>query len=39
VAHRKGSLEAGKDADMVILDSKLNLAQTVVGGTIVFTRA
>ena len=39
VAHRKGSLEAGKDADIVILDSKLNVTQTIVAGKVAFTRA
>lgn len=38
VAHRKGTLEAGKDADIVILDNKLNVAQTLVGGKVAFTR-
>jgi N-acetylglucosamine-6-phosphate deacetylase len=39
LANRKGSLEAGKDADIVILDSKLNVTQTVVGGKVAFTMA
>ncbi len=39
VAKRKGSLEAGKDADITILDSKLTVTQTVVGGKEVYTRA
>jgi N-acetylglucosamine-6-phosphate deacetylase len=39
VAHRKGSLEAGKDADVVILDSKLNVTQTIVAGKVAFTGA
>jgi len=38
VAHRKGTLEAGKDADIVILDSKLNVTHTLVGGKVAFTR-
>ncbi len=37
VADRKGSLEAGKDADIVILDQQLNIVQTVVAGRIVFS--
>jgi N-acetylglucosamine-6-phosphate deacetylase len=39
VANRKGSLEAGKDADVVIFDSKLNVTQTIVGGKVAFSRA
>jgi N-acetylglucosamine-6-phosphate deacetylase len=39
VADRKGSLEAGKDADVVIFDSKLNVNQTIVGGEVVYARA
>jgi N-acetylglucosamine-6-phosphate deacetylase len=39
VANRKGSLEAGKDADVVIFDSKLNVTQTISGGKVVYTRA
>ena len=39
VAHRKGSLEAGKDADVVILDSKLKVSQTLVAGKTVYTNA
>ena len=38
VANRKGTLAAGKDADMVILDRDLHVAQTVVAGKIAFTR-
>jgi N-acetylglucosamine-6-phosphate deacetylase len=35
VAGRKGSLEPGKDADIVILDRDLNVVTTMVGGKIV----
>ncbi len=36
LAERKGSLEAGKDADLVLLDGDLNVRLTVVGGEIVY---
>jgi N-acetylglucosamine-6-phosphate deacetylase len=36
LAHRKGSLEPGKDADIVILDPDLNVTTTMVGGEIVY---
>lgn len=36
IADRKGSLEAGKDADLVLLDSDLNVRLTVVGGQVVY---
>jgi N-acetylglucosamine-6-phosphate deacetylase len=39
VANRKGSLEVGKDADIVILDHQLNVAQTIVTGRVVFSAA
>jgi N-acetylglucosamine-6-phosphate deacetylase len=39
VANRKGSLEPGKDADIAILDSKLNVTQTIARGKVAFTRA
>jgi N-acetylglucosamine-6-phosphate deacetylase len=32
VADRKGSLERGKDADIVVLNNKLQVTQTIVGG-------
>jgi N-acetylglucosamine-6-phosphate deacetylase len=35
---RKGSLEVGKDADLVVLDRTLHVAATVVGGRVVFAR-
>jgi len=33
---RKGSLEAGKDADLVLLDSELEVRLTVVEGEVVY---
>jgi len=36
MAHRKGSLEPGKDADIVILDEDLNVLKTMVGGEVVY---
>ena len=38
VADRKGSLEAGKDADCVILDEDFRVCQTLVGGQTVYSR-
>jgi N-acetylglucosamine-6-phosphate deacetylase len=35
---RKGSLEEGKDADLVIFDGDLNVHYTIVGGRIVYAR-
>ena len=37
VADRKGSLEPGKDADIVILTPQLNVAKTIVGGNVVYS--
>jgi N-acetylglucosamine-6-phosphate deacetylase len=34
--HRKGSIEPGKDADLVILDQKMKVCLTMVKGRIVF---
>ena len=39
VASTKGSLEIGKDADMVLLDHDLNVAMTIVEGEIVYQAA
>jgi N-acetylglucosamine-6-phosphate deacetylase len=39
VADRKGSLEAGKDADCVILDEDFNVIQTLVAGRIQFVKS
>ena len=38
VQGRKGSLAAGKDADIVILDKKLKVKLTMVKGKIVYNR-
>lgn len=37
VHDRKGSIEAGKDADLVIFDSNLDIAMTMIAGKIVFS--
>jgi N-acetylglucosamine-6-phosphate deacetylase len=37
VSARKGSLEVGKDADLVLLDDDFNVKITVVGGEVVYT--
>lgn len=34
VSDRKGSLEAGKDADIIITDSDFNIVKTIIGGEI-----
>jgi N-acetylglucosamine-6-phosphate deacetylase len=39
VADRKGSLTAGKDADLVVFDEKINIQTTIVGGRVVYTAA
>jgi N-acetylglucosamine-6-phosphate deacetylase len=36
VAHRKGSLELGKDGDVVILDRELKVSRTIVKGKVVY---
>jgi N-acetylglucosamine-6-phosphate deacetylase len=36
IADRKGSLETGKDADLVVIDDDFNVVLTVVGGRIVY---
>ena len=38
VSSHKGSLEVGKDADLVLLDESFNVNLTVVKGEIVFSR-
>jgi N-acetylglucosamine-6-phosphate deacetylase len=35
---KKGSIEAGKDADIVIIDDNFNIASTIVEGKIVYDR-
>jgi N-acetylglucosamine-6-phosphate deacetylase len=39
VADRKGSLEAGKDADLVLIDAAVNVYLTMVRGQVVYRRA
>ena len=34
IADKKGSLEVGKDADVVILDNEFNVKKTIIGGVI-----
>ncbi|HEY4323207.1 MAG TPA: N-acetylglucosamine-6-phosphate deacetylase [Mucilaginibacter sp.] len=36
ITDRKGSLEAGKDADIVIFDDQINVSWTMVGGKVVY---
>jgi N-acetylglucosamine-6-phosphate deacetylase len=37
VSSRKGSLEVGKDADLVLLDESFNVSSTIVNGEIVYS--
>ena len=37
IADRKGSLEVGKDADIIICDTYFNVKRTIVEGTTVFS--
>lgn len=36
IGNRKGTLEEGKDADIVIFDENINISTTIVGGKIVY---
>ncbi|MDZ4670218.1 MAG: N-acetylglucosamine-6-phosphate deacetylase [Phototrophicales bacterium] len=36
VAHRKGSIEIGKDADLVLMDSDMRVQKTIVMGRVVY---
>jgi N-acetylglucosamine-6-phosphate deacetylase len=36
VAHKKGSIEKGKDADITIFDNDINIKRTIVRGKIIF---
>lgn len=36
LSHRKGSLEIGKDADLVLVDDEMNVYMTVVCGTVAY---
>lgn len=38
IDNRKGSIEVGKDADLVIFDTDFNVHYTIVGGKIVYAR-
>jgi len=38
IADRKGSLVAGKDADIVIFDGNIDIRYTIIGGDIVYTK-
>jgi len=38
IADRKGSLEAGKDADFLVVDENLNIQSTIVGGIEVYSK-
>jgi N-acetylglucosamine-6-phosphate deacetylase len=38
IAHRKGSLEIGKDADLVLVDAEINVHFTMAEGRIVYRR-
>lgn len=36
IFHKKGSIAVGKDADVVVLDEKLNVVMTLCGGVVVY---
>ena len=36
IFHKKGSIAVGKDADLVVLDEKLDVVMTVCGGVVVY---
>lgn len=38
IADHKGSIATGKDADLVLLDSEINVIMTIVGGEVVYQR-
>ncbi len=38
VSDRKGSLVAGKDADVIIFDEDINISTTIIGGSIVYQK-
>ncbi|WP_295796990.1 N-acetylglucosamine-6-phosphate deacetylase [Mucilaginibacter sp.] len=38
VANRKGSIEKGKDADIVIFDEEINIEKTIVKGRVIYER-
>jgi N-acetylglucosamine-6-phosphate deacetylase len=37
IGHRKGSLESGKDADIVILNSELQVTRTIARGRLAYS--
>ncbi|MCW3116285.1 MAG: nagA [Chitinophagaceae bacterium] len=39
VSDKKGTLAAGKDADLVIFDDDINISMTIIQGRIVYTRS
>lgn len=39
IADKKGALEKGKDADIIIFDSDINVLTTIVEGSVVFNQA
>jgi N-acetylglucosamine-6-phosphate deacetylase len=36
ISHKKGNISCGKDADIIIIDKKMNLLITIVEGNIVY---
>lgn len=38
ISDKKGSLVAGKDADIVLFDTKINIQMTIINGSIVYER-
>lgn len=38
IADRKGTLEKGKDADIILFDDDINIDKTIVGGKIVYSK-
>ena len=38
IENRKGSLEAGKDADIVIFDDDIRVSHTIVNGTLIYNK-
>jgi N-acetylglucosamine-6-phosphate deacetylase len=38
ISDKKGALAAGKDADIVLFDSNINIQMTIVNGRVVYNR-
>jgi N-acetylglucosamine-6-phosphate deacetylase len=38
VAEQKGSIEVGKDADIVIFDKEVTIAYTIIGGEVFYKK-